>query len=83
MVTRRLRAADKTFFRRLGDRVSRMILEEQGYQSLDAFALEHHDLISKPSLYAIAEGERDMKVSTLRGLAQALEISLERLISGL
>jgi hypothetical protein len=49
-------------------------------RSLDAFALEHYDLIAKPTLYQICAGERDMKISTLRGLAAALEVHISDLL---
>ncbi len=60
----------------------KMILEEGGYASLDAFALAHHDEIAKGTLYEICDGSRDMKFSTLRGLCRALGISLQGLIQG-
>lgn len=83
MVTRKKAASDKIFFERLGRRVESLILKDREYKSLDAFALEHHDRITKPTLYQLCAGERDMKVSTLRGLASALGISLEELIRDL
>jgi hypothetical protein len=82
MPTRKLRTSDKVFYERLGERVKRMILRDKGYSSLDAFSLEHHDLIAKPTLYQICEGRRDMKVSTLRCLAEALGTTLHDLIKG-
>jgi hypothetical protein len=83
MVTRRLRADDKQYLRRLGRRIEKIILGELGYKSLDAFALEHHDLIAKPTLSQICKGKRDMKITTLRGLAKALDRALEDLVSEL
>lgn len=83
MVTKRLRKSDHDFLKELGKRVSMIILKEKKYSSFDAFALEFYDKITKPTLYQIAEGKRDMKISTLRRLAEVLDISLERLISGL
>ena len=83
MATRKKSASDKVFFERLGKRVENLIRKERGYKSLDAFALAHHDSIAKPTLYQLCSGERDMKVSTLRGLARALGVSLEELIKGL
>jgi hypothetical protein len=83
MTTKQLRKSDKQFLAELGDRVKRIILRDMGYCSLDAFSLEHHDLIAKPTLYQIADGKRDMKLSTLRRLADTLGISLKELISGL
>ena len=80
MVTRKLRLTDRQFLRELGQKLEKIILEDRGYSSIDAFCLEHHDLIAKPTLYAVCRGERDMKVSTLRGLADALEIPLTSLL---
>lgn len=80
MVTRKLRADDRAFLKRLGKRIEKIIIEERGYSSLDAFSLEFHELIAKPTLYQVCQGKRDMKVSTLRGLAEALDLSLVELI---
>ena len=76
MVTKRLKKKDKDFLKKLGEKIEHIILEEKGYNSLDAFSLEFHDFISKPTLYQICRGERDMKISTLRNLAEAIEVSL-------
>ncbi len=83
MATRKKKASDQEFLLRLGRRIELMILNERKYKSLDAFALEHHDQIAKPTLYQICDGERDMKISTLRAIARALEISLEDLVKEL
>ena len=83
MPTKKLSKNDKVFYEKLGQRVRKVILTEMKYSSLDAFALEYHDLITKPTLYQLCDGKRDMKVSTLRALAKALRMSLEDLISGL
>jgi len=83
MATRKLKKDDKTFLKKLGKRIEKIIIEDMGYSSLDAFTLEYHDLIAKPTLYQICQGKRDMKVSTLRGLTSALEMSLEDLVSGI
>ena len=80
MPTRRLKPAHKTFLKRLGRKIERIILKERGYSSLDAFALEYHDLIAKPTLCQLCDAKRDMKISTLLGLADALELSVEELI---
>lgn len=82
MVTRKLKAEDRAFLKRLGKKIERLILEEKGYRSLDAFALEFHDSIAKPTLYQICQGKRDMKASTMRGLAAALEMTIQELIEG-
>lgn len=80
MVTRKLRSDDKAFLRKLGKKIENIILEEKGYSSLDAFALEYHDLVAKPTLYQICAGERDMKISTLRNLARSLDLPIEQLL---
>ena len=81
-MTRKLSKADQQFLKRLGDKVRKMILEERGYASLDAFALAHHDKIAKGTLYELCEGNRDMKISTLRGLSRALGVTIQNLIQG-
>ena len=73
---RKLRADDRAFLRKLGKKIEKIILEDKGYSSLDAFALEYYDLIAKPTLYQICAGKRDMKVSTLLGLSEALDVKL-------
>ena len=83
MVTRKSRPNDRQFLKRLGQRIEKIIIEERGYSSLDAFSLEHHDLITKPTLYHICQGKRDMKVSTLRGLAEAIGVRVGQLLEGL
>ncbi len=80
MVTVKLNKADRAFFERFGQRLRKIILEERGYSSLDAFSIEHHDKITKATLYAICDGKRDMKWSTMLRLAAALRIPLEDLI---
>ena len=83
MPTKRLRRSDKLFYEKLGHRVRKIILSDKGYSSLDAFSLEHHDAVAKPTLYSLCDGKRDMKVSTLRGLAKVLGMTLESLVAGL
>ena len=83
MPTKKLSRLDKTYLEKLGKKIRKIILVDLKYSSLDAFALEHHDQITKPSLYQICDGKRDMKLSTLRGLSKALAISLEELIKEL
>lgn len=80
MATRKLKSTHKAFLRKLGAKVRRMILEERRYSSLDAFWLEHGDKVAKPTLYQLCEGKRDMKVSTLLGLCEALGINLSDLL---
>lgn len=60
-----------------------IILKDLGYESLDRFALEHHDIISKPTLYAICDGQRDFQFSTLLRLAEALETNIPDLLKDL
>lgn len=83
MVTRKLRPGESQALRRLGKKIERIILEDRKYRSLDAFALEHSDVVAKPTLYEICRGSRDMKFSTLLGLSKALDLSLPELLSGL
>ena len=83
MPTKKLSRSDRLFYEKLGQRVRGIILGDKGYVSLDAFSLEHHDAIAKPTLYQLCDGKRDMKISTLRGLAKALGMTLEKLIAGL
>ena len=56
-------------------RIKKIILHDLKYPSLDRFALEHHDKITKPTLYAICEGKRDFQFSTISGLSNALNMS--------
>ena len=74
---------DQKALQLLSIKVKKIILQDLEYPSLDAFALEHHDNISKKTLYAICDGKRDMQLSTLLGLARALEIDLSDLLTGL
>lgn len=80
MVTRKIRRTDKEFLTHLGQRIRHIILKERGFSSLDAFALEYHDLITKPTLYQICDGKRDMKITTLLGLGRALDMSINDLL---
>jgi len=80
MPSRTLEKNDKKYLVHLGKKVAHRILTELGYRSLDAFAMEHSKLITKPTLYEVCAGKRDMKVSTLRGLAKALKISYDDLV---
>lgn len=80
MVTKKLKSDEKAFLKKLGKRIEKIILKDLGYSSLDAFSLEYSDEIAKPTLYQICQGKRDMKLSTLRGLAQSLDLKLEDLL---
>ena len=79
-MTNKLTKAEKAFLSRLGTKVRKKIIDEGGYSSLDAFSLEYHDKIAKPTLYQICEGERDMKISTLLRLADALDLTVQELL---
>lgn len=72
----KLSKSKKKYLKKLGSEIRRIILEDKKYSSLDRFALEHHDLITKPSLYAICNGERDFQISSIMNIAEALEIDL-------
>lgn len=65
---------DRKFLKNLGKELKRIILKERSYRSLDRFSLEHHEDVTKPTLYAICEGNRDFQFSTISGIARALEI---------
>ena len=66
---------DKKYLKALGVEIRKIILHERKYSSLDRFALEYHENITKPTLYAICDGKRDFQFSTISGLAKALEIN--------
>ena len=70
-----LTSSDKKYLKALGAEIKKIILSDLGYPSLDRFALEHHDKITKPTLYAICKGERDFQLSTISGLSSALKIN--------
>jgi len=83
MPTKKLSKADRHAFEGLGKKIRALILKERGYKSLDAFALEFHDEITKPTLYELCEGKRDLKLSTLLGLSRALEVPVSELLKDL
>lgn len=80
MVKNTLTKQEEQTFLRLGKKLRSIILKDLGYESLDRFALEHYDIISKPTLYAICDGQRDFQFSTLLRLAEALGISVPELL---
>lgn len=80
MAKNTLSKQEEQIFLRLGKKLRTLILKDMGYESLDRFALEHHDIISKPTLYAICDGQRDFQFSTLLRLAKALETSIPELL---
>lgn len=83
MGSRRIPQVHKKAMRTLGRKIKKIILKEMRYSSLDAFHLEHHDLIAKPTLYDLCEGRRDMRMSTFFGLCRALGISPLELLKGI
>lgn len=80
MPTRKINSEEKAFLKKLGKKIEQIILKEKKYRSLDSFALEFSDLIAKPTLYQICQGKRDMKVTTMRRLAIALELDITNLM---
>lgn len=74
MPTKKLSRENRIFLKNLGIKIKTIILKEKGYKSLDAFSLEFHDEVSKPTLYQIADGKRDLKISTLLDLCRALDV---------
>lgn len=83
MVKNTLTKQEEQIFIRLGKKLRSIILKDLAYESLDRFALEHHDIISKPTLYAICDGQRDFQFSTLLRLAEALETNIPDLLKDL
>lgn len=81
MAKSKLTGKEKLYFRKLGSKIQNIILKDLGYQSLDSFALEHHEIVSKPTLYAICSGERDFQFSTILRLAEALNMDSLELLS--
>lgn len=80
MTKNKLKKSEEKAFLVLGKKIRNIILNDLGYKSLDSFALEHHDIIAKPTLYAICDGERDFQFSTLLRLAECLDVSIQELI---
>lgn len=83
MAKNKLSKQEEQAFIKLGNRIRSVILKDLGYQSLDSFSLENHEIISKPTLYAICDGQRDFQFSTLLRLAKALEINVPELLEDL
>lgn len=83
MAKNKLSKQEQLTFTKLGKKLRSIILKDLGYQSLDSFALEHHEIISKPTLYAICDGQRDFQFSTLIRLASALDTNVPDLIKDL
>ena len=75
--------ADDKFFTALGKRVSNLITEK-GYKSPYAFWLEHgEEGLSRANLNYLLNGKTDPKVSTLRRIAEGLDVDLAELFKGL
>ena len=70
-----LTSSDEKYLKALGAKIRTIILCELKYSFLNRFALEHHDKITKSTLYAICEGKRDFQFSTISGLSRALNIN--------
>ena len=83
MVTKKINRADRRTLEALGKRIETIILKEKGYKSLDAFSLDFHEEIAKPTLYQLCDGKRDMKLSTLFGLSRALDVPISDLLKDL
>lgn len=83
MATKKLSKEHKIALLALGKRIRFSILTNKSYKSLDAFSLEYHDLITKPTLYQICDGKRDMKLSTLMSLSSALATTVNKLLEDL
>ena len=80
MTTRKQTKEEKELLTIVAKNVRDLIFKKFKYQSLDAFSLEWHDLIAKPTLYQICDAKRDMKLSTLLRLSKALEVKIEDLL---
>ena len=75
--------ADERYFVALGKRVESLILKK-GYRSPYAFWLEHGDEgLSRSNLNYLINGKSDPKLSTLRRIAEGLEIEIADLFRGL
>lgn len=80
MPKNKLTKQEELTFSKLGKKIRAIILKDKGYTSLDSFALENHDIITKPTLYAICDGKRDFQFSTLLRLSNSLEVSIQDLL---
>lgn len=80
MARNELTRSEKKFFLNLGEKVKKIILDDLQYASLDRFALENHDQVTKPTLYAICDGNRDFQFSTILRVAKALNMTVQELL---
>ena len=82
MPKRKLRKEDKLLLLRLGRKVRKIIIKERGYKSLDAFSVEFDDIIAKPTIYRICDGDQDLYFLSLIKICEALDISIFELLNG-
>lgn len=74
---------DERYFSALGKRVE-LLISKKGYKSPYAFWLEHgEDGLSRSNLNYLINGKSDPKISTLRRIAEGLEIELSELLKDL
>ena len=66
----------------ISNRIKDYILNELNYRSLDAFALENHELVAKATLYSFCKHQRDIRLSSLSKIAKALNLSMDELFKG-
>ena len=75
--------SDNKFFAALGKKVASLITEK-GYKSPYAFWLEHgEEGLSRSNLNYVLNGKSDPKVSTLRRIAEGLDVDMSELFKGL
>jgi transcriptional regulator with XRE-family HTH domain len=80
VVRKRRGKSDEKIFSELGKRVAALI-KEKGYKSPYVFWLEHGDEgLSRSNLNYILNGKSDPKLSTLRRIAEGLEIDISELL---
>lgn len=83
MERKRRGKTDDKYFVALGKRVSKLI-EEKGYKSPYSFWLENgDDGLSRSNLNYLLNGRSDPRLSTLRRVAEGLEIELAELLKDL
>ena len=80
MERKRRGKADNKYFAALGQRIARLITAK-GYNSPYSFWLEHGDEgLSRSNLNYILNGKSDPKLSTLRRIAEGLDVDLSELL---
>lgn len=83
MARQRRGTLDDKYVKALGKRVSELI-EKKGYKSPYSFWLENGDEgLSRSNLNYLINGKSDPKLSTLRRVAEGLEIELTDLLKDL